>query len=69
MNILGEAITSFNGVDYYFSTQTKTWQEAENDCVARGGHLTSVHSQAESDFLNQQVTQRFVGINNALKLN
>ena len=62
LNILGGAIASFNGVDYYFSSQTKTWQDAENDCVARGGHLTSVHSQAENDFLNQQIIARFVWI-------
>ena len=56
----GNAIVNFNGVEYYISSQTKNWQDAENDCVARGGHLTSLHSQAESDFLDQQINARFV---------
>ena len=27
------------------------WQDAENDCILRGGHLASIHSQAEGDFI------------------
>ena len=27
----------------------KTWQLAENSCVQDGGHLTTMHSQAEFD--------------------
>uniref|UniRef100_A0A7M6DLQ9 Uncharacterized protein n=1 Tax=Clytia hemisphaerica TaxID=252671 RepID=A0A7M6DLQ9_9CNID len=49
---------TFNGVRYYFSITKKDWQSAENDCVDLGGHLTSVHSQAENDFLHQQLLNR-----------
>ena len=51
----GNVIVNFNGVDYYISNIAKNWQDAENDCINRGGHLTSVHSQAENDFLNQKL--------------
>jgi hypothetical protein len=27
------------------------WPNAENDCIHRGGHLASIHSQAEQDFI------------------
>ena len=30
---------------------TKKWQEAENDCRSKGGHLASIHSKAEGDFI------------------
>ena len=32
-------------------TPTKNWQDAENDCILRGGHLASIHSKAEGDFI------------------
>ena len=32
-------------------TPAKVWQEAENDCILRGGHLASIHSKAEGDFI------------------
>jgi hypothetical protein len=28
------------------------WIEAENDCTTAGGHLASIHSQAENDFIH-----------------
>ena len=27
------------------------WADAEADCVARGGHLASIHSEDENDIL------------------
>ena len=45
----------FNNMCYYFgsstSTNFKTWHDAESTCRNTGGHLTSVNSQAEKDFL------------------
>ena len=32
-------------------TPTHNWQDAENDCILRGGHLASIHSKAEGDFI------------------
>jgi hypothetical protein len=31
----------------------RTWNEAEADCVAQGGHLASVHDQVEQDYIAQ----------------
>ena len=30
---------------------TLTWQEAEDDCTSKRGHLASIHSKAEGDFI------------------
>ena len=41
-----------------------TWPEAEEVCRSLGGHLTSIHSKAEEDFLvdlAQQVGQIWLG--------
>ena len=36
----------------YFDHQT-TWSDAEATCVAEGGHLASIHSKDENDFIHQ----------------
>ena len=36
---------------YFISNNRKTWCDAEKDCVSNGGHLTSIHSKEENDFL------------------
>ena len=33
------------------STPNQLWQEAEKDCISKGGHLASIHSKAEGDFI------------------
>uniref|UniRef100_A0A7M6DLQ4 Uncharacterized protein n=1 Tax=Clytia hemisphaerica TaxID=252671 RepID=A0A7M6DLQ4_9CNID len=55
---IDDQLSSFNGIQYYFSTARANWQSAENDCVDLGGHLTSVHSQAENNFLKQEFHNR-----------
>ncbi|XP_072174986.1 echinoidin-like [Diadema setosum] len=80
--------TAFQGTCYrYFSGQRLTWQEAETQCqlfttqcwdknatTSQLGHLVSIHSQAEMDFLialfesvrNKRVTGRqmvWIGLN------
>ena len=44
---------SDNGHYYFLTSKAQTWAEAEAEAVARGGHLVSVNSQAENDFLRQ----------------
>jgi hypothetical protein len=35
---------------YLFNGSKSSWSNAELDCVQRGSHLISIHSQAEHDF-------------------
>ena len=34
-----------------FLTPNTSWQSAERDCQSKGGHLASIHSKAEEDFI------------------
>ena len=38
---------------YRISEDVKNYAEAENDCIQKGGHLTSVHSKEEDEFLRR----------------
>ncbi|KAG9343653.1 hypothetical protein JZ751_013823 [Albula glossodonta] len=42
----------FHGHCYRYFTHRHTWEDAEKDCREHGGHLASVHTTAEQDFLN-----------------
>ncbi|XP_036410142.1 neurocan core protein-like [Megalops cyprinoides] len=42
----------FHGHCYRYFTHRHTWEDAEKDCREHGGHLASVHSAMEQDFLN-----------------
>jgi hypothetical protein len=37
---------------YQYHGQYVAWSEANTDCIMAGGHLSSVHSQAENDFIS-----------------
>ncbi len=37
---------------YQYRAENVTWSEANADCILAGGHLSSVHSQAENDFIS-----------------
>ena len=39
---------------YLEVTTTGNWYEAQADCVARGSHLISVHSEEEQQFLESK---------------
>jgi hypothetical protein len=41
----------FEGHCYLFNENQLIWANAENDCINRGGHLASIHSKAEKDFV------------------
>ncbi|XP_043459551.1 C-type lectin domain family 4 member K isoform X4 [Prionailurus bengalensis] len=41
----------FKGNFYYFSQVPKTWYSAQQFCVSRDSHLTSVASESEQEFL------------------
>ncbi|XP_026546584.1 C-type lectin domain family 4 member F-like [Notechis scutatus] len=45
-----------NGL-YYISQGKKTWYEAENFCMSREAHLTSVLSSEEQNYVTSQLTE------------
>jgi hypothetical protein len=51
--VSGESI--FNGHEYKLFTLSKTWDEAKEDCNAQGGHLVTITSQEENEFVNNLV--------------
>ena len=43
---------------YHFSLEKKTYNEAEDYCQSIGGHLASVHSKQENDFIKRETIAR-----------
>ena len=43
---------------FQYSTSERRADSAEVDCVSKGGHLASIHSQAEQDFLFSNLNNR-----------
>ncbi|CAH1784169.1 unnamed protein product [Owenia fusiformis] len=41
----------FGGYCYWGSTSTLSWQNAEAECTLSGGHLVSIHSEEEDNFV------------------
>jgi len=41
----------YNSNCYFFNDRQLTWFEAEKNCIGVGGHLASIHSQAEQTFI------------------
>lgn len=44
----------FHGHCYRYFTRRHTWEDAEKDCREHSGHLASIHSMQEQDFINGQ---------------
>jgi hypothetical protein len=45
----------FGGRTFLFCQDMRTWPEAEMFCAGLGGHLASIHSTAENDFIFQEI--------------
>ena len=43
--------TEYSGNSYAYISQKKTWDNAESYCKAKGGHLASIMSKRENDFV------------------
>ncbi|ETN87041.1 hypothetical protein NECAME_01198 [Necator americanus] len=53
-----EGWVTFDGNQYGFFDHEATFDEAEEICVQYGGHLVSIHSQAENDFVHCKCCNR-----------
>ena len=42
----------FRGHCYLLVAKVATWADAEKDCINKGGHLASIHSADESNFIH-----------------
>ncbi len=49
------SLGSFNGNDYFMSDNIATWPVASAAAIAEGGHLVSIESAAENEFLRSQI--------------
>jgi uncharacterized delta-60 repeat protein len=47
----GKTLSSFNGHSYQLTTVATTWDKAEAEAVAHGGHLVSINSAEENQWL------------------
>ncbi len=58
-----------NGSAYYCSTFNATWTDAEAYCQSHGGHLVSIESISENNFLAGQLMNQsaFIGLNDRLQ--
>ncbi len=61
----GQPMYNFNGHSYQLTTGAMTWEEAEAEAVAHGGHLASVNSSAENQWLfdNFANSEIWIGFN------
>ena len=44
-------VATFEGHSFALIKKSKSWDDAKNDCIARGGHLATATSKAKNDFL------------------
>uniref|UniRef100_F6V4U5 C-type lectin domain family 4 member K-like n=1 Tax=Monodelphis domestica TaxID=13616 RepID=F6V4U5_MONDO len=51
MQRISESAAVYNGSLYHFSCGRMSWKDAEEYCVSRGSHLTSVTSEKEQEFI------------------
>ncbi|XP_069436599.1 C-type lectin domain family 4 member K isoform X2 [Ovis canadensis] len=51
LQVVSQGWKYFRGHFYYFSQISKTWYSAQQMCISRDSHLTSVTSEREQEFL------------------
>lgn len=51
----------FHGHCYRYFSRRHTWEDAEKDCREHSGHLASIHSPAEQNFIRGGL--QFAGCN------
>lgn len=62
--LLGE----FNNHLYYISNNTSTWAEAKDSCINAGGHLVTITSQTENNWISSQYTsQAWIGLTDEIQ--
>nr|XP_033795721.1 low affinity immunoglobulin epsilon Fc receptor-like isoform X2 [Geotrypetes seraphini] len=64
-----EKWNKFQNNCYYFSSSTKTWQDARKYCMENEADLAIVNNQTEQDFINKriQTTRSWIGLHDTLK--
>uniref|UniRef100_A0A667YWL5 Neurocan core protein n=1 Tax=Myripristis murdjan TaxID=586833 RepID=A0A667YWL5_9TELE len=53
----------FHGHCYRYFSRRHTWEDAEKDCREHSGHLASIHSLAEQDFISGSHDNTWIGLN------
>uniref|UniRef100_A0A3B5BD10 Neurocan b n=1 Tax=Stegastes partitus TaxID=144197 RepID=A0A3B5BD10_9TELE len=53
----------FHGHCYRYFSRRHTWEDAEKDCREHSGHLASIHSAAEQNFIRGGHDNTWVGLN------
>jgi len=63
-NIAGciDGWSAFGSNCYKYFEASLTWQNAENQCKLEGGHLASIHSKEENDFIKSITTPKWFWI-------
>nr|XP_056701114.1 neurocan core protein [Euleptes europaea] len=57
----------FQGHCYRYVAHRRSWEDAERDCRRRSGHLTSIHSREEHNFINSfGYENTWIGLNDRI---
>ncbi|XP_066531596.1 asialoglycoprotein receptor 2-like [Hoplias malabaricus] len=66
--LCGEGWRSFGGKCYYFSTDKLNWMMSRDYCTGKGGHLVTITSKEEHNFLASQAEENhWIGLNDLEK--
>lgn len=55
----GKNFVPHGQASYFFSDTKATWGSANSQCNQLGGHLVSIHSKDEQDFITAQLKERY----------
>uniref|UniRef100_A0A672YZJ4 Neurocan core protein n=1 Tax=Sphaeramia orbicularis TaxID=375764 RepID=A0A672YZJ4_9TELE len=59
----GHTWRKFHGHCYRYFSRRHTWEDAEKDCREHSGHLASIHSAAEQNFIRGSHDNTWIGLN------